>query len=78
MDREGSVIDDDPQSAMPIEIIVPNRHNIEIISMVFVFLPTDESTTYSLVKLMSQFEFGVPSQCCVETKFPTNKNPNQL
>ena len=75
--QDGKTIDDDPDNVMPYAIIEPG-HNIEIVAMIFVYLPSDDSQPYNLVKLMSQFEFCIPSQCCVLEKFNKQKNRNQL
>jgi len=62
---------------VPLSFIEPNLSNIEILSCVLVYLPTDSTQTYSLVKLMSHFQFGVPSQCAVRTKFEKQRAPEQ-
>jgi len=33
--------------------------------------------TYSLVKMMSQFQFGIPSQCCVHGKYSATRSKEQ-
>ena len=74
--QDGKIIDDDPDNAMPYTFVEPG-HNIEMVAMVFVFLPSDDSQTYNTVKLMSQFEFGIPSQCCVIEKFNKQKGKGE-
>jgi hypothetical protein len=32
---------------------------------------------YSMVKMMSQFQFGIPSQCCVHGKYSATRSKEQ-
>jgi len=50
---------------------------IDLLPMVFVLLPNDKKDTYNIVKGISQFEFGLSTQCCVKGNYQKQKNKNQ-
>jgi hypothetical protein len=50
---------------------------IEYPSLVFVRLPTDNAQVYHFVKLVSNIEFNVQSQCFVHSKFKSQRSPDQ-
>ena len=78
MTHDGQIVPrDEIQVAVPvkrIKIEVSTRNNLETVGMVFVCLTNDSKPFfYSLMKLMSQFQFGVPSQCFTKSKYARQK-----
>lgn len=58
-------------------LIVLDEWRIFPISVAFIYLKEDSSDVYNMVKMMSQFEFGIPSQCCVQKKYLSARNKEQ-
>lgn len=58
-------------------LVTVQREKIECPSIVFVRLQNDNSEVYNFVKLLSNLEFGVQSQCFVQTKYSSQRNPDQ-
>jgi len=75
--QDEKIRDGDPSTAIPISALKSSSKDIEEVSMIFVLLPSDDKPTYNLVKKMSQFQFGIPTQCCIAEKYLKQKNPNQ-
>jgi len=73
-DEEKVVAERDIQESKP--VIILEEWQIEK-PMVFIYLPTDNQQTYYQVKMMADFEFGVASQCAVDKKFTSQRNPDQ-
>ena len=77
MTHDGQIVPrDEIQDAVPVKTIkieVSTRKKLENVGMVFVCLANDSKPIYSLMKLMSQFKFGVPSQCFIKSKYTGRK-----
>jgi len=72
--EEGSQI---PMEAIKRPVTIAEDWQIECPSVVFCQLPDDGAGRYNLIKLMSNFEFGVQSQCFLGSKFSQQKSPDQ-
>jgi hypothetical protein len=51
--------------------------HLEVPSMVFVYLPSDDTDTYNFIKFLSHFFFGVNTQCSVRSKYSSQTNSMQ-
>ena len=58
-------------------IHVVRGSQVECPSLVFVRLPSDNVPVYHFVKLVSNIEFHVQSQCFVHSKFQSQRSPDQ-
>jgi hypothetical protein len=58
-------------------ILNVSASDIECPSVVFAYLPNTDSSTYSIIKMVSMFVCGVQSQCAVATNFAKQRNPDQ-
>jgi hypothetical protein len=51
--------------------------HLEVPSMIFVYLPSDDTETYNFIKFLSHFFFGVNTQCSVRSKYSSQTNSMQ-
>jgi hypothetical protein len=50
------------------------HENLEIPSIVFVFLPDDKAQSYGVTKALSYFQYGVTTQCVITKSFDKQRN----
>ena len=74
--ENGQYIPDNVVSASKAFHVV-DASQIECPSLVFVRLPSDDKSVYHFVKLVSNIEFHVQSQCFLHDKFKKQRNPDQ-
>jgi hypothetical protein len=78
--NEGSLdifrANDDILQAQPVNVV--DKNLVECPSIVFVFSRSNEKQGYSVAKLLSDYFFGVPSQCIVEETYQKmSEKPDQ-